>query len=103
MEKFNFEELEVWQKAVAFADKILELTENFESGRRHYRLLAIRFFSANGPNAVEFVHFLHIARGSLFETVTLLIIFQRRAWITKAQQLTTQHLIPCSYVCSYRI
>ncbi len=31
----------------------------------------------------EFVHFLYIARGSLFETVTLLIIFQKRQWITE--------------------
>jgi len=29
----------------------------------------------------EFVHFLYIARGSLFETVTLLVIFSRRGWI----------------------
>jgi four helix bundle protein len=31
----------------------------------------------------EFVKFLYIARGSLFETVTLLIIFYRNSWISK--------------------
>ena len=35
----------------------------------------------------EFIHFLYIARGSLFETITLLIIFERRKWIN-AEQLT---------------
>ena len=29
----------------------------------------------------EFVHFLHIPRGSLYETLTLLEIFQMRNWI----------------------
>ncbi len=31
----------------------------------------------------EFVHFLYIARGSLFETITLLRIFERRTWVKK--------------------
>lgn len=30
----------------------------------------------------EFVHFLYIARGSIFETITLLIIIQRMRWIS---------------------
>ena len=29
----------------------------------------------------EFVQFLYVARGSLFETVTLLVIFRRRGWL----------------------
>jgi four helix bundle protein len=28
------------------------------------------------------IHFLHIARGSLYETMTLLNLFQRRDWIS---------------------
>jgi four helix bundle protein len=31
----------------------------------------------------EFVRFLLIARGSLFETMTLLLIYQSRGWISK--------------------
>ena len=31
----------------------------------------------------EFVHFLYIARGSLFETITMLHIFHRKQWIDK--------------------
>jgi len=31
----------------------------------------------------EFIHFLHIARGSLYESVTVLNIFQKRNIITK--------------------
>ena len=30
----------------------------------------------------EFAHFLYIARGSLYETMTLLVIFRRLGWIS---------------------
>jgi four helix bundle protein len=33
----------------------------------------------------EFIHFLYIARGSLYETLTLLEIFQMRYWINAEQ------------------
>ena len=33
----------------------------------------------------EFVHYLYIARGSLYETITLLVIFRRKKWITDEQ------------------
>ncbi|MBO06466.1 MAG: four helix bundle protein [Parcubacteria group bacterium] len=31
----------------------------------------------------EFVHFLYIARGSLYETMTLLEIFLKRQWVSQ--------------------
>lgn len=33
----------------------------------------------------EFIQFLYIARGSLYETITLLTIFEKRGWIEKKQ------------------
>jgi four helix bundle protein len=33
----------------------------------------------------EFVQFLYIARGSLFETITLLVIFYKNGWIDENQ------------------
>jgi len=33
----------------------------------------------------EFMHFLYIARGSLYETLTLLEVFKLRSWITNDQ------------------
>ena len=93
-EHFNFEKLEVWKKSVDFADKVLELVEDIETDRKHYRLFeqieaastSISMNIAEGKGRYskkEFVHFLYIARGSLFETVTLLIIFETRRWITE--------------------
>lgn len=93
---FNFEELEVWKKAVDFAKSVIDLTEEINTDRRHYRLIeqleasstSIALNIAEGKGRYskkEFLQFLHIARGSLFETVTLLRIFHQKKWIDDAQ------------------
>lgn len=92
-EKFGFKDLKVWQKSMDFADGVLEIAENISSERKHFRLVEqIESSSTSIPQNIaegkgrnsqkEFIHFLYIARGSLYETVTLLNIFYRRKWIT---------------------
>lgn len=94
MEQFNFEKLEVWQKAVAFADEVIALLDKIETSRNHYRLFeqmesactSISMNIAEGKGRYskkEFIHFLHISRGSLFEVITLLTIFKHRSWISE--------------------
>ena len=55
---FGFKELIVWQKAVDFAEG---------KGRNSKK---------------EFIQYLYIARGSLYETITLATIFHTRKWIS---------------------
>lgn len=94
--RFSFESLEVWQKAVEFASEIIKLTEGLKTSKRHYRLVeqlessatSIAMNIAEGKGRYskkEFVQFLYIARGSLYETVTLLIIFHNNNWINQNQ------------------
>jgi four helix bundle protein len=94
--KFSFEDLEVWQKAVEFARKIIELIEALNTSRRHYRLIeqlessttSIAMNIAEGKGRYskkEFIQFLYIARGSLYETITLLMIFHKNNWINEEQ------------------
>lgn len=94
--RFSFEDLEVWQEAVAFADLCLSVAERIAVERKHFRLIeqlesactSVSLNIAEGKGRFsrkEFIHFLYIARGSLFETVTLLEIFRRRSWINKAE------------------
>jgi four helix bundle protein len=98
--KFLFENLDVWQKAVDFSSKVIDLADTIETDRKHYRLFeqleaastSISLNIAEGKGRFskkEFVQFLYIARGSLYETVTLLIIFQRKGWVSdsKLQEL----------------
>lgn len=88
--------MEVWKKAVDFAKSVIDLTEEINTDRRHYRLIeqleasstSIALNIAEGKGRYskkEFLQFLHIARGSLFETVTLLRIFHQKKWIDDAQ------------------
>ena len=93
---FNFEELDVWSKAVDFANIVIQLVEKIETGRKHYKLIeqlegastSVSLNIAEGKGRYskkEFIQFLYIARGSLYETVTLLVIFQRNNWISEEQ------------------
>jgi four helix bundle protein len=94
--RFGFEELGVWQKAVEFAGEVIRLVQGIEAGRKHYKLIeqleaastsvALNIAEGKGRySKKEFAQFLYIARGSLYETVTLLVIFQRNNWITAEQ------------------
>jgi four helix bundle protein len=93
---FSFEGLEVWQKAVDFAKRIIDLSERIETNRKHFRLIeqleasstsvALNIAEGKGRySKKEFVQFLYVARGSLYETITLMTIFHKNRWISEAQ------------------
>jgi four helix bundle protein len=95
---FAFEDLLVWQKAIDFAEVVIKTIDEFEAPRKHYRIIeqlesaAISVSSniAEGKGRFskkEFVHYLYIARGSLFETVSLLILIRRLVWISENKLL----------------
>jgi len=91
-EKSSFKDLIVWQKSLEFANEVIDLAEKMNTERRHYRLIeqleaastsiAMNIAEGKGRSSrKEFRHFLFIARGSLYETVTLLEMFKLRNWI----------------------
>jgi len=86
--KFSFEDLAVWQKSIDFAKVVLEITEEIKTRRRHYRLIeqlesastSIALNIAEGKGRYskkEFIKFLYISRGSLYETIALLEILSK--------------------------
>lgn len=90
---FSFEDLKVWQKAVDFAEVVICAIDSFEAPRKHYRLIEQLESAATSPSMniaegkgrfskKEFVHFMYIARGSVFEAITLLIIIHRIGWLS---------------------
>ncbi len=92
--KFGYEDLEVWQKAINWASEIISLVDNLETNRRHFRLIeqlesacsSVAMNIAEGKGRYsqkEFIQFLYIARGSLYETITLLEIFLKQNWISR--------------------
>lgn len=92
---FSFEGLEVWQKSVEFAEEVINPVEQIDTKRKHYRLIeqleasstSVSMNIAEGQGRYsdkEFIHFLHVARGFLFETITLLQIFYDKDWIDQS-------------------
>ena len=89
---FSFQDLKVWHKAVQFAKEVIRTIDEFDAPRKHYRLIeqlesasasvAMNIAEGKGRQTTkEFIQFLYIARGSVFEVITLLIILQEVGWI----------------------
>jgi len=93
-----YKDLLVWQKSMRFVNHVIDIIETLETPRKHYRLIeqlesaatSIPMNIAEGKGRIsnkEFMHFLYIARGSLYETLTLLEVFSMRGWLRKEQYI----------------
>ena len=85
---FPFEKLEVWHLAIELADFVLKILESFPKDK-YYRLIgqteaAVSSVAQNIAEGKgrqykkEFIQYLYVAEGSLFELLTLVEIFKRR-------------------------
>jgi four helix bundle protein len=85
---FPFEKLDVWQLSIDLAEYILGLLDEWPR-EKHIRLIGQMEAAATSPAqniaegkgrqyTKEFIQFLHIAQGSIFEVVTLNEVFRRR-------------------------
>ena len=90
---FGFEKLEVWQKAIEFADMIYSITKAFPADERfgltnQRRRAAVSISSniAEGSGRVsrkDFVRFLEIATGSLYEVVSQSFISRNQGFLSR--------------------
>jgi len=91
--QLSFKDLIVWHKSIDFANKIIDIAEKLAATKRHFRIIeqleaaatSVPMNIAEGKGRYskkEYSHFLIIARGSLYETMTLLEIFKMREWIS---------------------
>jgi four helix bundle protein len=92
---FNFEKLDVWQKAIDFADIIYNETRAFPAEERfgltnQLRRAAVSISSniAEGSSRSsknDFARFTEIAAGSVFEAVSQAFIARRQSFLSEAQ------------------
>jgi four helix bundle protein len=92
---FNFEKLDVWQKAIDFADHIYNETRAFPAEERfgltnQLRRAAVSISSnlAEGSSRSsknDFARFAEIATGSVFEVVSQAFIAQRQSFLGENQ------------------
>ena len=89
---FNFEKLEVWHKAIAFADEVYRITRSFPGDERfgltnQMRRAAIGISSniAEGTSRhsrADYARFVEIATGSVFEVVSQSFIARNQGFLT---------------------
>jgi four helix bundle protein len=92
---FPFEKLEVWQKAIDFADTVYRLTKAFPDEERFALTSQMRRAAVSiGSNIAEgsarysrndFAHFVEIATGSLFEVVTQAAIAHQQNYLSETE------------------
>ena len=90
---FNFEKLEVWQKAIDFADLVYNYTPHFPADERfgltnQMRRAAVSISSniAEGTSRMsqsDFRRFIEIATGSVFEVVSQAFIGRRQDFLNE--------------------
>ncbi|WHZ30345.1 MAG: hypothetical protein OJF51_005148 [Nitrospira sp.] len=99
---FPFEKLEVWQDSLKLADYIFRLLERIPQGK-HLRLIsqiegAVASISQNiaegkgRQHRKEFLQYLSIAQGSLYETVTLVELFRKRHMLPDAESVRIRQM-----------
>jgi len=90
---FTFEKLDVWQKAIDFADLVYNHTRNFPADERfgltnQMRRAAVSISSniAEGTSRMsqtDFARFIEIATGSVFEVVSQSFICRRQGFLNE--------------------
>ncbi len=90
---FNFERLEVWQKAVAFAGLVYGRTRAFPAEERFGLTIQLRRAATSVASNIaegssrspgDFAKFLGYASGSLYEVVTQMKIAHHEDFLAKA-------------------
>ena len=91
----SYRELEVWKKSIGLVKILYKVTEKFPENERFGLIIQIRRAAVSIPaNIAEgwgretiknYVQFLRIARGSLFELDTLILIAFELNYISKEQ------------------
>ena len=89
---FNFERLDVWQKAIVFADFIYDCSRPFPDEERFGLTNQIRRAANSIPSNIaegaarpgaDFSKFLGYAMGSLYEVVSQSFIARRRKYLSE--------------------
>ncbi len=89
----KFKQLVIWQKAITLANSIYNCTKLFPEGEKFCLVNQLRRAAVSVPSNIaegstrqgdkEFVQFLYIAKSSLAEIETQLIIAQQQSYLTE--------------------
>lgn len=103
---FRFENMEIWQRAVDLSMPVFDIADELEA-KRKYRfseqlraaMLSISNNMAEGSGSasdIDFANFLNIARRSIFEVASMLIVFHRRTLLPERPTAILEELVELS-------
>ena len=94
---FQYRSLIVWQKSMQFSKQVYQLIERFPSTEKYALSDQVRRAVVSVPSNIaegcgrasnrDYAHFLSIARGSLYETMTQLEIAQSLGYIDSIEEV----------------
>ena len=89
---FNFEKLDVWHKAVEFADLVYRTTRNFPNDERfgltnQMRRAAVSISSnvaegSSRTSKTDYARFVEMATGSVFEAISQAVVSKRQGFLS---------------------
>lgn len=92
MGTFRFENLEIWQLAIEIADKLFDVADTLEKRKRFRFAEQLRGAGMSMSNNIAegsgsrsnkvFIQYLEFARNSTFENANIIILLNRRGFIT---------------------
>ena len=105
--KFSFEDLKVWQNSIDFSKNIYKLTKSFPKEetygltsqiRRASLSIALNIAEGKGRyHKKEFIQFLYLARGSLYEVITCLKLAEQLNYLPQTNEPRAESIIQQSY------
>ena len=91
----NYKELKVWRKGIEIVDLVYKLTDSFPDDEKFGLISQMRRAATSVPSNIaegkgryhnkEYVQFLYLARGSLYELMTQIKLANRLKYITEAE------------------
>ncbi len=95
---FNYEKLQVWDEAIAFASLVYSVTQKFPDTERFGLVTQMRRAAVSVSSNIaegssrssreDFARFLEIATGSLFEVVSQAAIAKKQVLLSEAEYMS---------------
>lgn len=107
MARFRFQDLKIWQLAIQIADDLFDIADDLEKNKLYRFAEQLRGAGMSMSNNIaegsgssskkEFIQFLNIARRSTFENVNILILLEKRNFISR--EVLDKHSEQLDFLC----
>jgi four helix bundle protein len=105
-DRFRFEDMAIWQRAVEISMPVFDLADGLEDQKKfrfgeqlRSAMLSVSNNMAEGSGSasdIDFANFLNIARRSIFEVASMMLVFHKRGIVQERPTAILTELIELS-------